>query len=64
MRLAGKVLTGLGSMRKLLAAAWLASLRACAPHPARLRRRRAGWLGWLADRGMDLLGAGRVRVDL
>ena len=23
-----------------------------------------GWLGWLADRGTDVLGAGRVHVDL
>ena len=33
------VLAGLGEREELLAAAWLASLRA--PHPARLRRRRA-----------------------
>ena len=46
-----------------VAAAWLASLRA-----ARTRRAYAGdvrgWLGWLAERGTDVLDAGRVHVDL
>ncbi len=57
------VLAGLGEREELLAAAWLASLRA-----PRTRRAYAGdvrgWLGWLADRGVDVLGAGRVHVDL
>ena len=58
------VLAGLGGEREeLLVAAWLASLRA-----ARTRRAYAGdvrgWLGWLAERGTDVLGAGRVHVDL
>ena len=57
------VLAGLGEREELLAAAWLASLRA-----ARTRRAYAadvrGWLGWLAERGTDVLDAGRVHVDL
>ena len=57
------VLAGLGEREELLAAAWLASLRA-----PRTRRAYAGdvrgWLGWLAERGTDVLGAGRVHVDL
>jgi len=57
------VLAGLGEREELLAAAWLASLRA-----ARTRRAYAadlrGWLGWLAERGTDVLHAGRVHVDL
>ncbi len=57
------VLAGLGEREELLAAAWLASLRA-----PRARRAYAGdvrgWLGWLAERGTDVLGAGRVHVDL
>ena len=57
------VLAGLGEREELLAAAWLASLRA-----ARTRRAYAGdvrgWLGWLAGRGTDVLGAGRVHVDV
>ena len=57
------VLAGLGEREELLHAAWLASLRA-----ARTRRAYAGdvrgWLGWLAERGTDVLGAGRVHVDL
>ena len=57
------VLAGLGEREELLAAAWLASLRA-----PRTRRAYAGdmrgWPGWLADRGVDVLGAGRVHVDL
>jgi len=57
------VLAGLGEREELLAAVWLASLRA-----ARTRRAYAAdvraWLGWLADRGVDVLGAGRVHVDL
>jgi site-specific recombinase XerD len=57
------VLAGLGEREELLAAAWLASLRA-----PRTRRAYAGdvrgWLGWLAERGVDVLGAGRVHVDL
>ena len=57
------VLAGLGEREDLLAAAWLASLRA-----PRTRRAYAGdvrgWLGWLAERGTDVLDAGRVHVDL
>ena len=57
------VLAGLGEREELLAAAWLASLRA-----ARTRRAYAadvrGWLGWLTERGVDVLDAGRVHVDL
>jgi integrase/recombinase XerD len=57
------VLAGLGEREELLAAAWLASLRA-----PRTRRAYAGdvreWLGWLAGRGVDVLDAGRVHVDL
>ncbi len=48
---------------RLLAAAWLASLRS-----ARTRRSYAGdllgWQTWLAERGLELLAAGRVQVDL
>ena len=57
------VLAGLGEREELLVAVWLASLRA-----ARTRRAYAGdvrgWLGWLAERGVDVLGAGRVHVDM
>ena len=57
------VLAGLGEREELLAAAWLASLRA-----PRTRRAYAsdvrGWLGWLAERGTDVLDAGRVHVDV
>jgi site-specific recombinase XerD len=48
---------------RLLAAAWLASLRS-----ARTRRSYAadllGWQAWLATRGLDVLAAGRVHLDL
>jgi len=48
---------------QLLAAAWLASLRS-----ARTRRSYAGdllgWQAWLGERGLEVLGAGRVHVDL
>jgi hypothetical protein len=57
------VLAGLGERDELLAAAWLASLRS-----SRTRRAYAGdlrgWLAWLADYGVDVLGAGRVHDDL
>ncbi len=57
------VLAGLGEREELLAAAWLASLRA-----PRTRRAYAsdirGWLGWLTERGTDVLDAGRVHVDM
>ena len=57
------VLAGLGEREELLAAAWLASLRA-----PRTRRAYAadvrGWLGWPAERGTDVLDAGRVHVDV
>ena len=53
----------LGGRDRVLVAAWLSSLRA-----ARTRRAYAGdvlgWGGWLHERGYDLLGAGRVQVDL
>jgi len=49
-----------GQREELLAAAWLMSLRS-----ARTRRAYAGDpLAWLADRGVDVLAAGRVHVDL
>ncbi len=55
------MLAGLGEREELLAAAWPASLRA-----PRTRRAYAGdirgWLGWLAERGVDVLDAGRVHV--
>ena len=48
---------------RLLSAAWLASLRS-----ARTRCAYAGdllaWRRWLAARGLELLGAGRVQLDL
>lgn len=48
---------------RLLAAAWLASLRS-----ARTRRSYAadllGWRAWLAARGVDVLAARRVHLDL
>jgi len=48
---------------RLLAAAWLASLRS-----ARTRRSYAGdllgWQAWLAERDLELQAAGRVHVDL
>jgi site-specific recombinase XerD len=54
---------GLGPREELLAAAWLTSLRS-----ARTRRAYAGdlrgWLAWLGERGVDVLAAGRVHVDL
>ena len=47
----------------MLAAAWLASLRS-----ARTRRSYAadllGWRAWLDERGLELLTAGRVQVDM
>ena len=57
------MLAGLGEREELLTAAWLASLRA-----PRTRRAYAsdirGWLGWLTERGTDVLDAGRVHVDM
>lgn len=48
---------------RLVAAAWLASLRS-----ARTRRSYAadllGWRAWLVQRGVDVLTAGRVHLDL
>lgn len=56
-------LAALDGRDRLVAAAWLASLRS-----ARTRRSYAGdllgWQAWLADRGLELFGAGRVHVDL
>ena len=56
-------MTGLGPREELLAAAWLTSLRS-----PRTRRAYAGdlrgWLSWLGQRGVDVLDAGRVHVDL
>ena len=54
---------GLGPREELLAAAWLTSRRS-----PRTRRAYAGdlrgWLAWLEERGVDVLAAGRVHVDL
>lgn len=48
---------------RVLVAAWLAGLRS-----ARTRRSYAGdmlgWQAWLDERGLDVLGAGRVHLDL
>jgi site-specific recombinase XerD len=56
-------LAALEDRDRLLAAAWLASLRS-----ARTRRSYAGdllvWQAWLAERGLEVLGAGRVHVDV
>ena len=56
-------MAGLPAREELLAAGWLMSLRS-----ARTRRAYAGdlqaWLAWLAGRGIDVLTAGRVHVDL
>lgn len=53
----------LGGRDRLVAAGWMASLRS-----ARTRRSYAGdllvWQRWLAERGLELLGATRVQVDL
>ena len=53
----------LDDRERLLAAAWLASLRS-----ARTRHSYAGdllsWQAWLAERGLELLEASRVQVDL
>jgi integrase/recombinase XerD len=53
----------LGDRQQVLVSAWLTGLRS-----ARTRRAYAGdvvaWLGWLAERGTDVLAAGRVHVDL
>ena len=53
----------LGQREQLLAAAWLTSLRS-----PRTRRAYCGdlraWLSWLGERGVDVLDAGRVHVDL
>lgn len=53
----------LGGRDRVLAAAWLASLRS-----ARTRRAYAGdllgWTAWLAERSLEVPGAGRVHVDL
>jgi site-specific recombinase XerD len=56
-------LANLGGREELLAAAWLMSLRS-----ARTRRAYAGdlraWLGWLDERRVDVLAAGRVHADM
>ena len=57
------VLAGLDEREELLAAAWLASLRAPRTRRAYVGDVR-GWLGWLAERGTDVLDAGRVHVDV
>ena len=54
---------GLPPREELLAAAWLTSLRSPRTRRAYAADLRA-WLGWLADRGVDVLGAGRVHADL
>ncbi|MGH3219393.1 MAG: tyrosine-type recombinase/integrase, partial [Streptosporangiaceae bacterium] len=63
VRLELPAMAALGQREGLLAAAWLTSLRS-----ARTRRAYAGdlraWLGWLADRGIDVLAATRVHVDM
>ena len=57
------VLAGLGAREEILVAAWLASLRAPRTRRAYVGDVR-GWLGWLTERGVDVLDAGRVHVDL
>lgn len=56
-------LSTLDDREQLLAAAWLVSLRS-----ARTRRSYAGdwlaWHHWLSERGIDVLGATRLHVDL
>jgi site-specific recombinase XerD len=56
-------LAGLAQRERLIASAWLSSLRS-----ARTRRAYAGdllaWLGWLGPRGVEVLAAQRVHVDL
>ena len=56
-------LAALTDRDRLLAAAWLASLRS-----ARTRRSYAGdllaWQDWLADRGVEVLMGGRVQMDM
>jgi integrase/recombinase XerD len=56
-------LGGLGERDRLLAAAWLAGLRS-----ARTRRSYAGdllgWRAWLDERGVGVLEAGRVHLDM
>jgi integrase/recombinase XerD len=56
-------LGGLGERDRLLAAAWLAGLRS-----PRTRRSYAGdllgWQAWLGERGVGVLDAGRVHLDL
>jgi integrase/recombinase XerD len=57
------VLAAAGPREQLLAATWLAGHRA-----ARTRRAYAadlaGWLGWLAGHGLDVLAATRVHLDV
>jgi integrase/recombinase XerD len=64
-RAAGELpaLVELPAREQLLAAAWLTSLRAARTRRAYFADLRA-WLGWLAPRGVDVLAAGRVHVDL
>ena len=53
----------LGQREQLLAAAWLTSLRSPRTRRAYFGDLRA-WLSWLGERGVDVLDAGRVHVDL
>ncbi|MCG8919433.1 tyrosine-type recombinase/integrase [Actinokineospora sp. PR83] len=53
----------LGERERLLVSAWLSSLRSARTRRAYLQDVRA-WLGWCEQRGVDVLGAGRVHVDL
>lgn len=57
------VLLEVSERERLLVAAWLASLRSKRTRRAYLQDVRA-WLGWCAERGVDVLAAGRVHVDL
>ena len=57
------VLVELGERERLLVSAWLASLRSARTRRAYLQDVHA-WLGWCEERGVDVLAAGRVHVDL
>jgi integrase/recombinase XerD len=53
----------LGERERLLVSAWLSSLRSARTRRSYFADVRA-WLAWLAERGVDVLSAGRVHVDL
>jgi integrase/recombinase XerD len=67
VRAALPTMAGLPAREELLAAAWLMSLR-LSLRSARTRRAYVGdlrvWLAWMVERGVDVLGAGRVHADL